>query len=172
MKTEQAVLEFNVYLGETSVQPLKNISEVKLPSLQAIKTEINPSGAAGKVNVALIGQFDALACTVNADLAAKEAIIAALQASIDIVVRAAVQVYDTGTGNTSIESRSYFMRGSQSNTDLGTVKKGETMGNALEFDCNYLKVFADGKDVLEIDKLNNIYRVNGEDMLAEVREAI
>ncbi len=171
MKQQQAMVEFNVYIGD-STSPIQGVSEVKLPSLQAIKTELNPSGAAGKVNVALIGQYDALTCTITADIAAKEAIIAALQNSVDITVRGAVQVHNTATGVHDIERRSYILRGSLSSLDLGTVKKGEVMGNAIEFEASYLKVFVNGADVLELDKFNNICTIDGEDKLAAVRDAI
>ncbi|MCE5315163.1 MAG: phage major tail tube protein [Armatimonadota bacterium] len=171
MKAEQAIISFNVY-ADSATTPLEGVSEIKLPSLQAITAELNLSGMAGKSNVALLGQFDTLTLGVTADIASKAAIASALQGSNGLTVRAAVQVLDTSTGARITQNRTYFMRGFCNQLDLGTIKKGESMGNSTEFELNYIKMLVDGEDVFELDKFNMVYRVNGTDMLADVRNAI
>ena len=36
----------------------------------------------------------------------------------------------------------------------------------------YIKIMIDGKDTLELDKLNFRYMLNGEDLMAEIRSQI
>ena len=55
---------------------------------------------------------------------------------------------------------------------LGKLEVGKPSGSNQKFACAYLKVEVDNETVLEIDKINMIFNVNGEDLLAEVRDAI
>jgi hypothetical protein len=171
MGSEQAVIQYNVYIGDSAI-PLDGVTDVSLPEMKPIEVEMNPSGVAGKMSVPLLGQFEALTCTINADVASMNAITAALQNSIKLTVRFPVQVYDQAAGTYSTKSRSYIMRGNGAGPNLGTVKKGEAMGNALAFTVNYIKIVENNIDIIELDKFNNIYTVNGVDLLADVRNAI
>ena len=42
----------------------------------------------------------------------------------------------------------------------------------MQLGLTYLIIENDGQQIIEIDKLNGIYRVNGEDMLADVSALI
>lgn len=55
---------------------------------------------------------------------------------------------------------------------MGEYEQNKGARFTSSFSCTYIKQVLDGKDMLEIDVLNNIYRVEGEDMLAEYRENI
>lgn len=43
------------------------------------------------------------------------------------------------------------------------------MNGNLTFEALYLKLTVDGTVIYEIDKLNNIFMVNGKDLMEEVR---
>lgn len=46
------------------------------------------------------------------------------------------------------------------------------MDAKVKLELTYLMIENDGQQIIEIDKLNGIYRVNGEDMLADVSALI
>lgn len=54
----------------------------------------------------------------------------------------------------------------------GKIKPGEGMDAKVKLELTYLMIENDGQQIIEIDKLNGIYRVNGEDMLADVSALI
>ena len=54
--------------------------------------------------------------------------------------------------------------------DLGKLDVGASQDSSTEFECNYLKVWVDGEEKIEIDKFNFICVIDGEDYLAEVRQ--
>ena len=57
-------------------------------------------------------------------------------------------------------------------TNLGKMvnaKKGEP---EIEMELLYIKIMIDGKDTLELDKLNFRNMLNGEDLIAEIRSQI
>ena len=51
----------------------------------------------------------------------------------------------------------------------GKIEKAESMEATITLELTYLLVEVDGVVVMEIDKLNQVYNVNGVDMLADVR---
>ena len=50
----------------------------------------------------------------------------------------------------------------------GKVEKGETMEAEVTLELTYILIEVDGKQLIEVDKLNSVYKVNGVDMLAEI----
>lgn len=54
----------------------------------------------------------------------------------------------------------------------GKVEKGEAMEATVTLELTYLMIEVDGQQLLEVDKLNGIYKVNGTDMLAGVNSLI
>lgn len=51
-------------------------------------------------------------------------------------------------------------------------KQGSDETSDVDFEANYLKIEVDGEEIIEIDKFNYIYRVDGTDLLAQVRETL
>ena len=64
------------------------------------------------------------------------------------------------------------MGGRAKETNPGTLKKGDAMDSEVTMELTTYKIEVDGNVLIEIDKLNNVYRVNGEDMLAGIAELI
>ena len=55
---------------------------------------------------------------------------------------------------------------------IGTVKQREQMGSSITLELTYILVEMGGKERVCLDKLNNIFRVNGVDQLAKIRALI
>ena len=51
----------------------------------------------------------------------------------------------------------------------GKVEKGEGMEATVKLELTYLMVEVDGQQLVEIDKLKGVYKVNGKDMLAAIK---
>lgn len=60
------------------------------------------------------------------------------------------------------------MRGRPTSAKFGTVKMGDLMNASVTLELTYLLVEIDGETMLELDKLNSVYKVNGEDLMAEI----
>lgn len=52
----------------------------------------------------------------------------------------------------------------------GTVKQGGAMDAAVTVEITYIMIELDGKQRIELDKINNVYKVNGVDLLAKIRK--
>lgn len=61
------------------------------------------------------------------------------------------------------------VRGKAKTTTLGKVAKGKKMESEVELEILYIKVEINNAVVLELDKLNFVFVLNGKDMLAQIR---
>lgn len=64
------------------------------------------------------------------------------------------------------------MRGRQKEIDSGEGKQGEDTESKIAVSCTYFKLTMDGKELVEIDTLNMIEKVNGVDRLEQHRRNI
>ena len=64
------------------------------------------------------------------------------------------------------------MRGRHKEIDGGENKQGENTSTKLSTACTYYRLTIDGSDVIEIDTVNMVEKVNGVDRLEQHRRAI
>ncbi|TLX52840.1 phage major tail tube protein [Stutzerimonas nosocomialis] len=79
-----------------------------------------------------------------------------------------VQRDDTG----EVSAVEVVVRGRHEEIDFGDAEPGEDTEHSITTACSYYKLSIDGNVEIEIDNLNFIFIVNGEDRLAEHRAAI
>lgn len=75
---------------------------------------------------------------------------------------------DTG----EVSALEVVMRGRHKEIDTGDFKQGEDTETKVSTDCTYYKLSIDGKELIEIDTINMVEKVNGVDLLAAHRKAI
>ncbi|WP_110972847.1 phage major tail tube protein [Pseudomonas huaxiensis] len=80
----------------------------------------------------------------------------------------AFQSDDTGE-YTDVE---IVVRGRHETIDMGEATPGEDTEHKITTTCSYYKLTVNGETIIEIDLLNFIENVNGQDMLAEQRRAL
>ena len=56
--------------------------------------------------------------------------------------------------------------------DLGKLAVGADTGATTTLELDYFKLDKDDTNVIEIDKYNQIFKVNGKDYLSDVRRAL
>ena len=88
---------------------------------------------------------------------------------VNLTLRAAQQVYDK-TGGYAFKGLRVVEMGRVKTFNPGKVEKGEGMEAKVMLELTYLLVENDGSPLLEVDKLNGVYKVNGVDMLAGISE--
>jgi len=76
---------------------------------------------------------------------------------------------DSGTGKVGYSQFSVAVRGLVKAFSPGSAKAGAKMESKVTLSLSYYKIVIDGTTMLEIDKLNGVYIVNGKDVLKEVR---
>ena len=126
-------------------------------------------GISGEIDSPTIGQFESMEQTINFNTLYSSAMdmLSPLK-TVELTIRAAQQVYDKEGGYT-FKGLRVVERGRVKNFKPGKVKKSETMDASITIELTYILIEVDGSVMLEIDKLNGVYKTNDTDMLAEVR---
>ena len=77
--------------------------------------------------------------------------------------------YDSGTGLLDYQGIKIFFRGLPANLKLGKLEQAASTESDNTFVVDYLKLFMNGQELLEFDRFNYIWKVNGTDHTASIR---
>lgn len=71
-----------------------------------------------------------------------------------------------------VDAVEVVVRGRHSEIDFGTAKGGDDTSFKVMTAISYYKLTINGQDVIEIDLINMVEKINGQDLLAKLRTAI
>lgn len=149
------------------------IATIELPQVQQMTETLSGSGIAGEIENPTIGITQSMTCKLTFTSPTPE-----FMKPLDWTETAlwecysALQVSDDATSvRSSIPYQINFL-GRAKSYPLGSLEQGKKHGNEVEMEITRLEVLLDGQEKLMIDKLAFIYRVNGNDLLRQVRAQI
>lgn len=159
----------NIYVAGNSL--LGRAEEVKLPDIAAIMAEHKALGMVGKIE--LPSGFDKLEGEVKWNSLYKEVAktVANPFKAVQLQCRSSIETYGAQGRIQEVALVTYLTVMFKKNP-LGTFKPHENAEFGSAFGATYIKQVVDGEEVLELDYLANIFRVGGEDMLADFRNNI
>lgn len=166
----EVVNMFNVYNGANKLMGISG--EVKLAELNAITATVTGAGILGEYNTAVIGMFENMTQEIPFRMVNRE-FFELMDASkqAEIVMRSSLQNVNKSTGGTlSSQGMRIVFRGRPSSLKPGQLKQADLMNASVSLDLTYILIEMAGEKKLELDKLNEIYVVNGKDLLADVRK--
>ena len=166
-KMNERLVNFRVY---NSGNDLLGIATVDLPEITPMSDTNSGAGIAGEVESGILGHFESMTTKFAWRTIERAAISLCSQRKAHAVeVRGSQQTYDAANGTYSTIPVRASMRVSLKSAPLGTFEPGATTDTEQEFEVLYLKLYVDGKEVIEIDKYNFIAKFNGVDDLESVR---
>lgn len=166
----EKINEYNVYLDGTKMIGVAASST--LPEVNMKTSTVEGVGVGGELDSPTIGQFESMEQEVQFNTLYSSAIDMLNPLTVvNLTFRAAQQVYDK-TGGYSFKSLRIVEMGRVKKFNPGKIEKGEGMEATVTLELTYVMVEVDGTQLLEIDKLNGVYKVNGVDMLADVRNMV
>lgn len=165
-RTEQSVA-FRIYHKGSDYL---GVATVELPQLQYMTETLSGSGIAGEIENPTIGITQSMTAKLSFTSMTNEAFKALNWNETALwECYSALQVSDDATGvRDTVPYRLNFL-GRVKNFPFGSLEQGKKHGNELEMELTRLEVLLDGQEKLLIDKLNFIHRVNGVDLLKNVR---
>lgn len=143
---------------------------VSLPTLEAITETIQGAGILGTYETAVVGNFGSLEQEINFRTL-EEDIFSLMDPTknVDLTFRASVQGTKKDTGAISYRGMRIVERGRFKSFTPGKLELGKAMDGTLKLELFYLLVELNENKLLEYDKLNGVFVVNGVDMLEKVR---
>jgi hypothetical protein len=149
---------FTLFVNGTNY--LGKIPSVTLPKLTRKIEDYQGAGMIGAVGVDLGLEAGALDTTIESGGIIEEMLLL-FGAEIDGVQMRFVGEYFNGETSSILE---VAMRGRITEMDGGDSKQGEDTSATHAVKLTYYKLTIDGKDFIEIDLLNFVYKVNGKNL--------
>jgi uncharacterized protein len=159
----------NVYMDGASF--LGRAEEINLPQVKHTMSEHKALGMVAR------GEFfsgiDKMECKIKwaslyADVMKKAA---DPFTAVSLQARASLESY-TGQGRTAELPVVVYITGTFKEFPLGNFKQHDNAEFETNMSVLYAKLVVDGEEIFEIDVLENIYKVGGEDILATYRQNI
>lgn len=166
----EKVVNYNVYDDTEKIVGVA--SEVTLPSLEAMSETISGAGILGEYESPTPGHFSSITIEIPFRTLMDKSFNLLKNKGRSIVLRAAQQSYDTAQGKISQRGLKITVRGIPKSLELGKLAVGAPTESKNVMEILYIKIEENGRILLELDKLNFVYVVDGEDMLADVRNLI
>ncbi|MDH5633063.1 MAG: phage major tail tube protein [Gammaproteobacteria bacterium] len=146
------------------------VAELTLPKLARKVEEFRAGGMSGPVDVDM-GQEKLEAEATFAEHA--ETVLKQYGApGVDAIGMRFLGYAESDTAGASHNAIEIVMRGRVKELDFGSNKPGDDTAFKASFSLSYFKYTLNGADLVEIDVINMIEKVNGVDRLQEQRDAL
>lgn len=159
-------INFAVYLNG---RDLLGTAEGTIPALEAMTSEVKGAGVAGTVESIVLGHFNSTTLSLTWRTVTDDSMKLFAHVTNDIELRSSLQRYDSALGIYVTESLYVYLKATTKTSTPGNLVVGDNMDTQTEFEITYMKIFLGGKERVEMDKYNYIYKVDGIDYLATVR---
>ncbi|HJF34182.1 MAG TPA: phage major tail tube protein [Sporosarcina psychrophila] len=166
----EKIVNFNVYSDADKLVGVA--AEVTLPDFEAMTETVSGAGIAGEYESATPGHFSSQTIEIPFRSISDPSFKFLQNKGQTIILRAAQQSYDVSSGKTNIRPLKVTIKGLPKGLNLGKVGVGTPTETTNTIEILYIKIEENGVTLLELDKLNFIFIVNGKDLLEDVRNAI
>lgn len=166
----EKINDYNAYLDGTRM--IGVAASVTLPEVNMKTSTISGVGVNGEIDSPTIGQFESMEQEIQFNtLYSSAASMLSPLSTVNLTFRAAQQVYDKA-GGYSFKGLRVVEMGRVKSFVPGKIEKGEAMEATVKLELTYILIEVDGEQLLEVDKLNGVYKVKGVDMLAGINSLI
>ena len=159
-------INFSVYLNG---RDLLGTAEGTIPALEAMTSEVKGAGVAGVVESIVLGHFNSTTLSLTWRTVTDDFMKLYAHVTNDIELHSSLQRYDSALGMYVTEALYVYLKATTKTSTPGNLVVGDNMDTQTEFEITYMKIFLGGKERVEMDKYNYIYKVDGIDYLASVR---
>ena len=168
VKIPNMLKDANVYVNG---EDFAGKAELEPPKVTQLTEDYTAMGISGKVNLPFHGQVDSMEGTLkfSSIVANAHKILCDPSTAHHVDVRGSVQQYDTQSGKMEEFPVKIILRAFFKEASHPVYKAAQNEGPEFTFSAIYMKVTIDGEDVLEVDPMSYIYRVNGTDVLQQTK---
>lgn len=166
----EMIVNYNAYQDGAGLLGLA--SEVQLPQFEAMTETISGAGIAGEYEVAIPGHFGSQTIEFQFRALDEQMVKLMEPRRKTIVLRASQQGYNVTSGEKRYDGLKISVRGVPKSSEGGKIAVGKPTESKVTLEITYYKVEKNGKVLIEYDKLNMIYIIDGVDYLEEIRNQI
>lgn len=151
---------------------ITDTTSIKRPSLEVMTDTVKGAGITGEIDLPTFGQLSAMEYEISFKRTNEKAVDLFGQKTQHIETRWVTDVLNTTSGNIVTCANKEIIKGVPKKLDLGNIETNSNNEASVTLEILYYKFIQDGKSLIEIDKLNNVFIVNGIDYAKSIREAL
>ena len=151
---------------------LADVVTVTYPDLELLSETLRGVGINGEIDLPTYGQLGALAVEIAHNGLSVDAIRLFNQTKLELEHRWASQVLDSTTGASEVVGKKTIMKLLPKKLGIGSIEPNKMEEPTSSFELLYLKYVIGNNAVLEIDKLNDVFKVDGVDYSAAIRNVL
>jgi P2 family phage contractile tail tube protein len=163
----ERLVNFRCYGSDAS--EFFGMTDVELPAFDAMTETISGAGIAGEYASPVLGHFGSqmVKLKFRTATAAALSLIAPVRQVFDI--RGSIQLQDSQGGPLTTQALRVECSGQVKASTMGKLEPGKVMGGEVDMEIATIRISIDGESIIELDKFNMIFKINGFDYLRQTR---
>lgn len=172
-KIGNKVINYSVYGKiEGKLKYLQDTSNCQLPSVETLSDTIKGAGIMGEIDFPSYCQVGSMVFTPGHRIDGEDAAVLFAPGMQEFEVRWVIDRLDSSNIQIGLDAHKAIIKGIPKKYDPGRVEAGTTQDGSNDYEVLYYKKIVNGKTILEIDKLNNVFKIAGVDYAAAIRAAL
>lgn len=144
--------------------------ELTLPDFEPSSETVSGAGILGEIDDPTPGYFANQEIEIPFRILDKEATdMLDITKAVQLEIRGAEQTTNS-EGDIEFRGVRVVIRGRCKKFAPGKMKAGNPMDTSITLSILYILIELEGEPVLELDKMNEVFKINGNDILAKVKE--
>lgn len=162
-------IDYNIYVRDSGTAvKIGNTTDITLPPLEKLTDTIKGSGIMGEIDLPTYGQLGSMETEIS--IRTSDSKFAVLASATQLEYRWVTDVLDLATGKTRPVPNKAFLTVVNKKADEGKVEPGASQDGSVTFEVLAYKRICDGEEIINIDKLNGVYKINGIDMFQDISQ--
>jgi P2 family phage contractile tail tube protein len=166
----EKVANFDCYDGNG--RALLGTTDAELPKFEGTSETVMGAGMAGEIESITPGHFKSQQVKLKWRTITEAGLRLLAPVNQAFSLYGALQIQDSTSGALLVQSLRIDVVGVPKNFDVGKFEPGKPMASEMDVELLKIIINIDDKPIVELDKLNMIYKVNGVDYLQTVRAAL
>ncbi|BCZ48427.1 hypothetical protein psyc5s11_44940 [Clostridium gelidum] len=163
------VIDYTVYVRENGkATKIGDTTSVTLPSIEKLTDTIKGSGIIGEIDLPSYGQIGSMETEIAIRTANDKWGI--LITAYELEYRWATDVVDPSTGKVAVVAHKAFLKVINKKAEEGKLETGAAQDGSAAYEVIAYKRIINGSEIINIDKLNGIFSVNGINMFDNISQ--
>ena len=172
-KIATKTIMYSIY-DKTSGKPkyIDDTKSYKRPEIEMLSDGFTGAGIMGELDLPTLGQLAGMEGEIAFNKTNAKMIALFTPEAHTIESRWVTSVLNTATGNVAPQSNKEIVKILPKKIDLGEIEGNEKNEASMTYEILAYQYIIDGKTVVKIDKLNNVFMINGVDYSEKIRNLL
>ena len=169
-KVPEAITAWRVY--SNGKDDWIGAKSIEIGGLSTKTVDVSGIGLMGEVSAPIEGQFESIETTINWNVPTEKSLELIGGSAASLECYADIQFWDASKSEHEHQQLKITIKGRCKNYEGGTIEAMNTTDASTTIETTYLKYELGGKEKLEIDKYNSVFKINGVDKQSTIRKNI